>query len=58
MVAITIYLGATYTKLCPVKAILAYFAVRGSKSGPLFMFANQKGLTRDKFILIAMADVF
>ena len=31
----TIYLGATDTKLCPVKAILAYIAARGSKEGPL-----------------------
>ena len=30
MQGITIYLGATNTKLCPVKAILAYNAVRGS----------------------------
>ena len=47
---ITIYLGVTNTKLCPIKAILAYIAVRGSKPGPLFMFANQKGLTRDKLV--------
>ena len=47
---IMIYLGATNTKLCPVKAILAYIAVRGSKPGPLFMFANQQGLMRDKLV--------
>ena len=45
-----IYMGATNTKLCPVKAILAYIAVRGSKPGLLFMFANQQGLTRDKLV--------
>ena len=45
---IKIYLGVTNSKLCPVKAILAYIAVRGSKPGPLFMFANQ--LTKDKLV--------
>ena len=34
----------------PCKDILAYIAVRGSKLGPLFMFANQQGLTRDKLV--------
>ena len=34
----------------PCKDILAYIAVRGSKPGPLFMFANQQGLTRDKLV--------
>ena len=45
-----IYLEVTNTKLCSVKAILACIAVRGSKPGPRFMFANQKGLTRDKLV--------
>ena len=48
---IMIYLGATNTKLCPVKAILAYIAVRGSEPGLPFMFANQQGLTGDKLVL-------
>ena len=50
MVLRSTYLGATNTKLCPVKAILAYIAVRGSKPGPLFRFSNQQGLTRDKLV--------
>ena len=37
---VTIYLGATGTNLCPVKAILAYIAVQGSKQGPFFFFQN------------------
>lgn len=46
----TIYLGATGTKLCPVKAILAYIAVRGSNPGPLFRFENTKPLTRELLV--------
>ena len=46
----TIYLGATDTKLCPVKAILAYIAVRGSQEGPFFHFENMQLLTREMFV--------
>ena len=34
----------------PVKAILAYIAVKGSKPGPFFMFTNQQGLTMDTLV--------
>ena len=43
-------LGSDKYQAMPCKAILAYIAVRGSKPGPLFMFANQQGLTRDKLV--------
>ena len=38
------------TNLCPVKTILAYIAVRGSKQEPLFMFANQHRPMTDKLV--------
>ena len=46
----TIFLGATGTKLCPVKAILAYLEVRGKKPGPLFIFQNTRPLTRERLV--------
>ena len=45
---ITIFLGVTGKSLCPVKALLAYVAVRGQIPGPLFYFKDQQPLTRDK----------
>ena len=47
---VTVYLGATGTNLCPVKAILAYIAVRGSAPGPFFHFNNGRFLTRDRLV--------
>ena len=46
---ITIFLGATGTTLCPVKAIQAYTAVRGTDVGPLYYFQNKRLLTRERF---------
>ena len=47
---VTIYLGTTNTKLCPVQALLAYIAVRGDKQGALFSFSNHQLLTRARFV--------
>lgn len=47
---VTIYLGVTKTPICPVKALLAYIAVRGTQQGALFKFSNGKMLTREKFV--------
>ena len=47
---VTIYLGVTKTTVCPVKAILAYIAVRGTHEGPFFYFSSRKMLTRDRFM--------
>ena len=43
---VTIFLGATDQFLCPVKALLAYVAVRGQVPGPLFLFKDGQPLTR------------
>ena len=47
---IDIYVGRTFGQLCPVTAILSYLAVRGPKVGPLFIFADGRFLTRDRFV--------
>ena len=47
---VDIYVGRTFGQLCPVAAILAYLAVRGPGTGPLFMFADGRFLTRDRFV--------
>ena len=42
-------LGKTDSDVCPVKAILPYMVIRGSKSGPLFLTADSKPLTHQRF---------
>lgn len=46
---VKIYIGATDSTVCPVKAVLAYLAMRGSQTGPLFITQTGKGLTRQIF---------
>lgn len=48
---VDIYLGRTQKDLCPLVAMLAYLAVRGSQMGPLFTFKDGKPLTRQKLVL-------
>lgn len=45
-----IYLGKTSSDLCPVAAMLNYLVVRGKSEGPLFVFADGKFLTRQRFV--------
>ena len=47
---VTVYLGATGSQLCPVKALLAFISVRGDAPGALFQFVNQQVLTRERFV--------
>ena len=47
---VDVFLGRTGTPLCPIAAVLAYMAVRGLGSGPLFRFADGRFLTRDRFV--------
>jgi len=44
-----IFLGRAHNKLCPVEAMLAYLAVRGSAPGFLFKFADGHLLTKEHF---------
>ena len=46
---VNIYLGATKRDLCPIKGILPYLALRGNRSGPLFILSDGRGLTRKLF---------
>ena len=47
---VDIYVGRTFGQLCPVAVILAYLAVRGPGTGPLFMFADGRFLMQDRFV--------
>ena len=48
---VTIFLGLTRTKLCPVSAISAYLASRGGSPGPFFRWAAGHPLTRESFVV-------
>ena len=43
-------LGKTDNDLCPVTALLAYLAIRGSGPGFLFLFSDRRPLTKQRFI--------
>ena len=44
-----VYIGATNTTICPVKAVLSYLARRSSHPGPLFITKEGKGWTNSMF---------
>ena len=46
---ITLSLGRTDHKICPVKAIVPFLAASGKGPGPLFQLQNQQMLTRGMF---------
>ena len=48
---VSVFLGATGKNLCPVRGILPYLAIRGNHLGPLFIFEDGRGLTRQRFSL-------
>jgi len=43
---VQLYIGATDRRICPVKAMLAYLAMRGGQAGPLFITKQGRGFTR------------
>ena len=47
---VSLFVGRTQTSLCPVTAILAYMAVRGTSPGPLFLLNDGTTLTRQKLV--------
>ena len=47
---IDLYIGRTGNDLCPVAALLNYLVERGTESGPLFIFQNERSLTRQRFL--------
>ena len=46
---INLFVGRTYSGLCPVVALLDFLCVRGKKPGPLFLFEDGRPLTRARF---------
>ena len=47
-----IHVGKTNNVLCPVRAMLAYLSIRGTKEGPLFHFKDGRALMKERFIPI------
>ena len=47
---VVIFMGTTQNRLCPVAAISAYLAVRGSSPGPFFTFKEGTPLSRELFV--------
>lgn len=47
---VTIFLGRTGNKLCPVSAIAAYLVARGRERGPFFKLASGAPLTRQVLV--------
>ena len=48
---IELFLGKTDNELCPVVSMLRYLVERGTSSGPLFIFADGRFLTHQRFVL-------
>ena len=46
---VKLYLGRTDSPICPVLGILPFLAVRGNRSGPLFILNDSRMLTRQIF---------
>ena len=47
---VTLSLGRTSNKLCPVAAMAAYLVKRGQRPGPLFQFQDGRFLTRQRMV--------
>ena len=47
---VNVFLGRTDNDLCPVAALLAYIARRGTDPGPLFRFSDRSPLTREALV--------
>ena len=46
---INLFVSRTYSRLCPVAALLDFLCTRGKKPGPLFLFEDGRPLTRTRF---------
>jgi len=49
-VGVTVCVGKTGNKLCPVAATLSWMILRGNTSGPLFRYSNGSPLTQQQFV--------
>ena len=46
----TLYVGCTHSRICPVRAVLAYMAIRPQVPGPLFVYSDGTPLTRARLV--------
>ena len=49
---ITLYIGTTGDHICPVSAVLAYLAIRPPVTGPLFVHADGRPLSRVDLVVV------
>ena len=54
---VMVYLGRTDNDLCPVAALAAYVAIRGSQSGPFFVLESRKPLLRERFVSLVRENL-
>ena len=47
----SLFIGATYSQLCLVSAVLSFMVARGHAAGPLFSWKDGCYLTRDQFVI-------
>ena len=47
---VDIYIGKTGDDICPVAAVLSFFAIRGMEPGPLFVCRDSTPCTKARFI--------
>jgi len=50
MKGVKLVIGRTQDELCPVSALLAYLSWRGDAPGPLFIWENDRPLSKTKFV--------
>ena len=44
------YMGRTNCDICPVAALVAYYTIRGTETGPFFKFRDGTPLSREKLV--------
>jgi hypothetical protein len=47
---VSLFIGRGQSTLCPISAMLQYLAIRSSSPGPLFIFQDNRVLTRELFV--------
>ena len=47
---VDVFVGQTHTPICPVTAVMAYIAIRGSSKGSFFHLASGQPLTKATFV--------
>ena len=47
---VTLVIGKTDDRLCPITALLSYMVARGPAPGPLFTWGDKQFFTREAFV--------